>query len=248
MPEWPPDYEAALKGTALADFPPGGRLLVSGKAPAQMLSGVITGRVPSAPERVDEDLWMGRGSYSAILTSKGKMITDLRLFWLDPEEEAFLLDIPRAGLEATLAHFQRFLPPRLAQVKDVTAEAPSITVVGPEAAALIARETCGLRIDAAQLDALEEDAFFLLGGKDEDRVRVTRCGQLSVPAFEVATRPGAMAALQALMLKGGARALSEEMWHTLRIEAGRPVYGIDMGENTIPIEAGIGDRAIDHAK
>ena len=105
-----------------------------------------------------------------------------------------------------------------------------------------------MRIDAAQLDALEEDAFFLLGGKDEDRVRVTRCGQLSVPAFEVATRPGAMAALQALMLKGGARALSEEMWHTLRIEAGRPVYGIDMGENTIPIEAGIGDRAIDHTK
>jgi folate-binding protein YgfZ len=38
------------------------------------------------------------------------------------------------------------------------------------------------------------------------------------------------------------------VWTTLRVEAGRPVFGTDMDEDTIPTEAAIEDRAIDHRK
>ena len=41
---------------------------------------------------------------------------------------------------------------------------------------------------------------------------------------------------------------SEETAETLRIEAGRPRFGIDMNTDTIPLEAGIEDRAISFTK
>ena len=38
------------------------------------------------------------------------------------------------------------------------------------------------------------------------------------------------------------------VWSTLRVEAGRPAFGTDMDQDTLPPEAGIVDRAIDHTK
>jgi folate-binding protein YgfZ len=42
--------------------------------------------------------------------------------------------------------------------------------------------------------------------------------------------------------------LSLEMLNTLRVEAGIPVFGVDMDENTIPNEAGLETRAISYEK
>jgi folate-binding protein YgfZ len=38
------------------------------------------------------------------------------------------------------------------------------------------------------------------------------------------------------------------VWSTLRVEAGRPAFGSDMDADTLPPEAGIDRRAIDHTK
>ena len=42
--------------------------------------------------------------------------------------------------------------------------------------------------------------------------------------------------------------MGTEVWRTLRIEQGYPAFGVDMDDTTIPIEAGLGDRAFDHGK
>ena len=63
-----------------------------------MLSGVLTGRMPTAPAVAVDDVWKGRSTYHAVLTPKGKMITDLWATLLGPEESTgFLLDVPVAG-------------------------------------------------------------------------------------------------------------------------------------------------------
>jgi len=49
-------------------------------------------------------------------------------------------------------------------------------------------------------------------------------------------------------LRDGATPIDDEAWHTLRIEAGRPLFGVDMTTDTIPLEAGIEDRAISFTK
>lgn len=51
-----------------------------------------------------------------------------------------------------------------------------------------------------------------------------------------------------MLIGAGARPAGLGVWSTLRIEAGRPVFGSDMDERTIPPEAGIVERAIDQQK
>ena len=46
----------------------------------------------------------------------------------------------------------------------------------------------------------------------------------------------------------GVVAIDHQTTETLRIEAGRPLFGVDMDEDTIPLEAGIEDRAINFSK
>ena len=48
------EYAAATGGVAVFDRSHRARLIVSGRAPGQMLSGVVTGRMPDAPSSTDE--------------------------------------------------------------------------------------------------------------------------------------------------------------------------------------------------
>ncbi|NIP98692.1 MAG: hypothetical protein GWO24_36900, partial [Akkermansiaceae bacterium] len=58
-----------------------GRLRVHGRAPVQMLQGILTNSVPPAPVPEGEGLFRGRSAYSTLLTPKGRMVTDLTLCW-----------------------------------------------------------------------------------------------------------------------------------------------------------------------
>ena len=46
----------------------------------------------------------------------------------------------------------------------------------------------------------------------------------------------------------GVQSISDALLESLRIEAGRPRFGVDMTEETIPLEAGLLDRAISTTK
>jgi hypothetical protein len=58
----------------------------------------------------------------------------------------------------------------------------------------------------------------------------------------------AAGARKAKLVEAGAAEMSEDTAETLRIEAGRPRFGIDMSSDTIPLEAGVEDRAISFTK
>jgi tRNA-modifying protein YgfZ len=54
--------------------------------------------------------------------------------------------------------------------------------------------------------------------------------------------------LQTRLAESGAAPVDRDVAETLRIETGRPLFGVDMDETTIPLEAGIEDRAISFTK
>lgn len=55
-------------------------------------------------------------------------------------------------------------------------------------------------------------------------------------------------ALRAALLAAGAEEVDAEAWEARRIEAGRPRFGADMTEDTIPLEANLEQRAISFTK
>ena len=209
-------------------------LRVWGRAPAQMLNGIVTSRVPGVPAG-------GRGDavYGAVLTAKGRMVTDVVTHWLGVDgEEGLGLSVAAVAHEAVSAHFRRYLPPRLARFDDLGEGVRLLTVVGPGAGETV----------AAAFGEAPEDGFALVdGGPLDDGALVAR-GVRQVSSWDAWVDAERMAGVWTRLRELGAVPVGAGAWHTLRVEAGFPAFGVDMDDGTIPVEAGLVDVAFDHDK
>ena len=83
---------------------------------------------------------------------------------------------------------------------------------------------------------------------DGNPVSVARIDQLGVPGYCVFLGRATEERFVAAAVAAGARVVAPEALQAARIEAGYPLFGIDMTEDTIPLEAGIEQRAISFTK
>jgi hypothetical protein len=223
-----------------------------------MLDGIVTGTLPSVPTVLDADarsLYAGRASYTTVLTPKGRMITDGRVLLLGSEEaDGFVLELPVAGRAGLVADLRRVLPPRMASFEDVSDARAVLSVVGPEASGLLSELALGGRVAPAALSGLAEGEWRAVGGGGEggaaagDALVVMRWADVWPEAFDVLGPVEAVASLRDALTAAGIQHVSAETWNVLRVEAGRPEFGVDMDEDTIPVEAGIHERGIDYGK
>ena len=242
------EYSAAVENVALGERPDRRWLLVSGREPRKMLSGMLSGRMPDAPSRHSSGIERGRAEGSALLDPRGRMLAEMRVSRVSGAEERYLLEVPTAGMESTLAHFRKFLPPRWATFEDASGDTALLTVLGAGAASCLARDVLGLRLEASELEELADGdllAVTLAGG---DALTVVRNRAVATPAWDLVSDRSTAPALWQVLVDGGARPAGALVWETLRVEAGRPEYGVDMDTSTIPAEAGIGERVVDYSK
>jgi folate-binding protein YgfZ len=240
------EYGAAVE--AVAVFSRGERRIfqISGRDPEGMLKGVVSGRIPGEPSAGSGNDRIGEVCYNTLLTPKARMITDLRI--LRGPAGGFLLDLPKSGSQAALRHLQKYLPPRLARVADRSEDFAMLSLVGRGVGAVL---TTRLGVDpptAETLETLEEGQELSMPLADVQDVRVVRNGDVWPPAFDLLLPSDAVGAMMSRVVEGGAVAGSWHTWEVLRIENGRPAFGVDMDGETIPVEAGIDARAIDHGK
>ena len=247
------EWAAATTGAALRDRSHRSRWTVTGRQPGAMLHGVVTGRIPGV---AGAGATAGdRAEYSVVLTPKGRVVSDLRLWRVGSdgtgagegsETDGFMLDVPAAGAAPLRENFRRVLPPRLARVEDVSATTAMLAVIGPEAADAL-EAVVGGGIGAGEWVAMAEG--------DARRVEtaggalvVIRSGELSEPVWDVVGERERVAEVRAALETGGVRPTGSGVWEALRLEAGRPVAGAELTEDYILTEAGIDARAIDSTK
>jgi tRNA-modifying protein YgfZ len=243
-------YRAAVEGAGVVDRSDRVLLLVTGKAPGRMMTGVATGTMPPDPTEVEPGILAGRACYSLILTPKGKVVTDLRIFRLEPGEDgALLLDLPDAGVPPATEHFGKYMPPRFARIGEPEEPLGMLTVLGPEGSELVSREVLGLRVDAPVLAGMEEGEERVGdAGSPPVGLRVVRNGNVAPMALDIIGPRTVLDTVKARILAAGAGVADAQTLETLRIEHGRPAFGVEMDEDTLPPEAGVHTRAIDHAK
>lgn len=241
-----PDYRAAFHGVAVKSHPGRHFLAVTGKAPGDMLNGLLSNSPP--PPLNPGGVGVGSAVYSTLLTAKGRMITDLRIF--AAPEGGFLLELPSVGFEGAVAHFKKFLPPRLAAVEDHTSRFDLLTLLGPDSPASIASVLSGRGLEVSREDvaAVREGEELVLLGLEGGPVRVVGNGDTVAPGWDLILPSGLSEPVRRGFEEEGAISLSEHALQVLRIEKGRPVFGKDMDEDTIPLEAGLQTRAIDNEK
>jgi folate-binding protein YgfZ len=230
------EYRAVRESAGVAERADRARFRLWGKDPARMMHGLITNELL----KVDA----GQGVYAAMLTAKGRMIADVRVFRRADGE--VLVSVAREALEGTREHLKKMVPPMFARWADATEEVAEVGVYGPRSRELLSA-ALGVEVPALAEDAFVEPEF----GGGPVLVAATReaGGEEGFDVFLPADRA---AELWTALRDAGARPVGFGVLETLRIEAGRPRYGSELTEETIPTEAyessGLMQRAISFHK
>ena len=207
---------------SLVDRAGRGRLALTGPDAKTFLQGQVTNDI--------EALTPGHGCYAAFLTHKGKMLGDLRV--LDAGGE-LLLSCERVALQPLFNMIRRYKLGSDVELHKRTLEMGELSLIGPDARRLAGAEA--------------------LGEAEHDSVRAELGG---CPVLLVATDVGVdvfcdaehVRGVRAALLSGGAAEGTEEAAEIVRVERGRPRYGLDLDENVIPQEAGLNERAVSFTK
>jgi tRNA-modifying protein YgfZ len=213
------EYGALTERCGLVDRSERGKLALTGGEAREFLHGQVSNDV--------EALEPGQGCYAAFLTPKGKMLGDLRVLNLGDE---LFLDTERVSLQALFNMIRNYKLGRDVELHKRTLERGLLSLVGPGA-----REAAG----AHDLGPAEHgNATGEIGG---------------VPVRLVATAAGVDLICEAERTDELKDALdvpevSEAAAEVVRVESGRPRYGLDLDESVIPQEAGLNERAVSFTK
>jgi tRNA-modifying protein YgfZ len=224
------DYATVTERVGLLDASQRGKLALSGEQAKEFLQGQVTQDVAA--------LTPGHGCYAAFLTPKGKMLGDLRVLDVGPPTSAteeLLLDTERVALQALFNMIRRYSLGYAVQLHKRTLECGLLSLIGPLA------------------DELITGAGATLGADEHDHVELEIA---ATPLRAIRTDVGvdllfaaeALAAVHGALVDAGAVDVGAEAAEALRIERGRPRYGVDIDDSVIPQEAHLNDRAVSFTK
>jgi len=216
------EYRAVTEACGLVDRSERGKLALTGGDAKTFLQGQVSNDV--------EALSPGTGCYAAFLTPKGKMLGDVRI--LDAGDE-ILLDTERVALQELFNMVRRFSVGYAVELHKRTLERGLLSLLGPGAEAVAGVVELGAAEDA-----------HVVADIDGITVRAIRT-DLGIDLLCDAEDAEALAA--ALMGRGCVRA-SEAVAECVRVEHGRPRYGVDLDDSVIPQEADLNDRAVSFTK
>jgi tRNA-modifying protein YgfZ len=216
------EYSALHNGALFFDRSDRMRVRIAGPKAAELVTGMVTNDVSS--------LVAGEGQYAAALTPKGKIVADLRIFALD---EALLIDTSAAAAAGWKEMVRKYINPRVAPYHDVTSELSDIGVFGRSSRSIVSRAT---GIDDRELSALAPYSH-ITAPLDDITITVARVPEMDLDGFELFVPSESVGMLKNKLHSGGVLPGSQETWEIARVESGRPKWGVDMDDSTLPQEA-----------
>jgi tRNA-modifying protein YgfZ len=222
-------YRIIAAGAGWIDRSARGRLRFAGKDARAFLQALVTNDLDA--------IAAGSGIDAAYLTPQGRMIAMLRI--LVSSSGLFVEAAP--GQAADLAtRFDQLIFTEQVTVSDITGATAVLDVVGTDAASVVAR---AVEADRETVAALPPLAHLASG----DRF-VVRVDDAPLPGYAIWAPVAQRQLLIERLADAGAIEIDPRLDDALRIEAGRPAFGIDMTDETIPLEAGLLERTISTTK
>jgi folate-binding protein YgfZ len=216
------EYSALRSGALLVDRSDRVRIRFGGPRAAELLTGLVTNDVLA--------LTPGHGQYAAALTPKGKIAADIRIF---ADDDGLLTDASARAGQNWREIVKKYVNPRIAPYRDVTSETRDLGVFGAKATRHVA-EAMGL--DPAVISALAPYSH-VASAVEGGRAMVIAVSEIDVPGYEIILPAAAEGPIRARLLSTGVIPSGPGAYEVARIEAGKPEWGIDMNDSTIPQEA-----------
>ncbi len=193
-----------------------GRLIVEGPERVAFLQKVLTSNVVA--------LVPGRAQYCMIPSETGGAVDDAYLYMF--ENDQYMLIVNASNTDKDLAHFAKYLPDYDCSITNITDTYSSIAVQGPEAEQILKILSGGAEISGPRKNDLNELQM------EGHMVRVSRTGYTGDPiGWELFIDAKDVRWLWDRLIELGAAPTGLGARDTLRLEAGLPLYGHEMGED-----------------
>ena len=191
-----------------------GRLLIQGPERLAFLQHVLSSNVAG--------LDLNMAQYCILPDEDGGAVDDAYLYRF--EEERFLLVVNAANTEKDLMHLRSVVKDYDCTITDITSRWASIAVQGPKSKDLLTTLSGGVQVTEPMKNALNTLTF------EGHEVKVAKTGYTGEPlGYEVYCRSEDAAWLWNRLVELGARPAGLGARDTLRMEAGFPLYGHEMG-------------------
>src|SRR6266550_5607381 len=216
------EYSALHNGALFFDRSDRTRMRISGPKAAELITGMVTNDVSA--------LVPGEGQYAAALTPKGKIVADLRILALD---DGLLIDTSVSAAPGWKEMVRKYVNPRIAPYHDLTSELSDFGIFGRSSRSVVSRLT-----DVDDKDLVLLPPYGHISRPFEDvTVIIARVPEMDLDGFEIFIPSEAVGALKTKLHSAGVSAGGNETWEIARIESGRPQWGVDMDDSTLPQEA-----------
>ena len=222
------EHHAVRTAAGIFDISHMAEIRVTGPDAAAFLDRALAGLISAVP--------LGRAKYSLILVADGGILDDL-IVYHDRQDE--YLVVANAGNRAVVvaALRERSAGFDVALV-DLTEELVLIAVQGPTSRAIVEAT-----LSVPEMENLKY--YACTGGTFADEtILVARTGYTGEDGYELyVSVANAEPLWHALMTAGAPLGLVPAglaSRDTLRLEAGMPLYGHELGLNTLPVQAGLG--------
>jgi aminomethyltransferase len=227
MPLWysttTSEHIAVRNSTGIFDVSHMGRFEVEGSPATAFLEGLV-------PTTVQQQQ-LGKAFYTLLLNEKGGIIDDLIIMKL--AEDRYVMVVNAANAETDMRHIMAQAPSGV-EINDVTGSSAMIAVQGPDAQASLQPLT---PLDLAQLKRFRCAETTVLGVPSI----VSRTGYTGEDGFEVVPTgltqdsAGALSIWERLLKTSSPCGLGAR--DSLRLEAGYPLHGSDIDQETDPFQA-----------
>lgn len=223
------DLRALRREAAVADRSARGRIALRGPDALAFLQALFTNDVVSAaPNQL---------VYGFFLTHTGRMVADARVY---RRADGVLLDVEPHAREAVAALLEKHHVAEKVEIEDVTANTVALGLFGPRAPMLFEIAAGG-----APLPGFGETRETVIADAP-----VLATGNLLTgePGADLIVAAEHAAAVWDRLLSVGVKPIGWDALDHARIETGMPRFGVEMTEDTIPLETGLTPVAISFNK
>jgi aminomethyltransferase len=208
------EHRAVMTGVGVMDRSMLGKVTVTGRDRVAFLQGMLSNDVKA--------LQPGHGCPAAFLDAVGKVVSLLTVYVL---EDRILLELPAGSTGKFLQAIDKFLISEKAYFEAADDAYAILSVQGPKSGETLAR-VAGAKVD---LGAHAHAEMSIAGAP----VRVVRRSDAATPGFHCWTAAEHASVLMKALREAGAVPVGAAAAEVLRVEAGIPVYGLDVDEGVI---------------
>jgi folate-binding protein YgfZ len=226
------EYETARSGAVVFDRSHHGKIEAAGNDALVFLHNLSTNSVKA--------LAPGSGCETFFCTPTARVVSHGYIYRLLPtgKRETLWLDLSPGLDEKTLRHLDRYIIGEDVTLFDRTQALAQVHLAGPDAPRVLSA------VLGEEPGAWTRCAFRTL----DSRLTVRCTDPLGMPGYDLLCSAEQGALLWQELVSNGARPAGRDAWEILRVEAGTPVYGVDMDENTFAPEVSRTERAISYEK